>query len=134
MLARIDDGLFHTYRHQDASAWLNGAPLDEKFVGALTVLDAWGTPVYATHPGRTWTTDDEDPWGEADPDGTIHTLNEESYGVALNRQVVFVSAGPDRLFGIPREFLHLSIQQRHEAKGEARRDNLYTQPVVFKSY
>ena len=26
--------------------------MEDTFVGAVTVLDAWGTPIYATHPGR----------------------------------------------------------------------------------
>ena len=38
-------------------------------------------------------------YGTPDADGTIRTYNEGFYGVAKNRQVCFISAGPDGVFG-----------------------------------
>ncbi|MHC4989980.1 MAG: prepilin-type N-terminal cleavage/methylation domain-containing protein [Planctomycetota bacterium] len=64
--------------------------------GGLTVLDAWGQPIRVIHPGPTW---DFSFGGTPDPDGTVRTVNENIYGIALNRKVCFVSAGPDSRFG-----------------------------------
>ena len=78
----------------------------ERLLDELAILDAWGTPIRAVHPGRVanFVTygDDED---GADPDGTVRLdaafqgRNEAIYGVAKNRTVLFVSAGPDGKFG-----------------------------------
>ncbi len=95
----------------------------------MTVLDAWGTPIYATHPGSLWTTTPLVPFyqKERDPDGTIRTYNEEQYGIAPHRSIVFVSAGPDQRFGLTDEF----PPQETEAILEARIDNIYSVPVSF---
>ncbi|MHC4219912.1 MAG: hypothetical protein ACYSU7_15830 [Planctomycetota bacterium] len=132
ILAGIDPELVYTYQHGATPPWLDGG-LDARFVGSLTVRDAWGKPMYATHPGRVWTdTDGEGAYPlERDDDGTIRTANEVDYGVAPNRQVVFVSAGPDGRFGIPEEFLDLGIRERTAAIEAARRDNLYSLSVGF---
>lgn len=129
MLAAIDPELLHTFSAQDAFAWLPGGVVEEAFLGKLTVLDAWGTAIYATHPGRAWRSADG---GQADADGTIQTYNEQQYGICLNRQVVFVSAGPDRRFGIASEFDNvdnIGAGEINDLKREARRDNLYSAPV-----
>ena len=96
--------------------------MDDKFDGSLTILDAWGTPIYATHPGRSYDPNlfEADPnyYKPPDPDGTIRTYNEREYGVARNREVCFVSAGPDRRFG------HL------QADPQGSEDNLYSYPIT----
>jgi len=61
----------------------------------MRLVDPWGSHVYLIHPGRL-----PDPInypGETvgDIDGTIRTPHETTYGVALNRALLFVSAGPD---------------------------------------
>ena len=91
------------------------------------MLDAWGTPIYATHPGRIWTLNDRGP----DPDGTIQTDNEERYGIAPNRRVVFVSAGPDQRFGLTEEFNSLDADDGDAAIAKARADNIYSVDVDF---
>lgn len=131
IVAQIDPELVHVYRDTVTAPWLEPPEQEEaadRFVGGLTVLDAWGTPIYATHPGRAW--GPTDPYGP-DPDGTIRTYNELEYGTAPNRQVVFVSAGPDGRFGLPGEFPQLPAQAKQEAIERARRDNLYTAAVSF---
>ena len=139
VLAQIDPAVVARYTADSYPDWIQ--TMEEKesmdeFDGSITILDAWGTPIYATHPGRA---DDpivfpHEPPGyppAVDPDGTIRTYNERDYGIAPNRQIVFVSAGPDRRFGHSAEFMHLQGMALHEAIKEARRDNLYTASVSY---
>ncbi len=129
ILAQIDPELVYQYR-DDTAPWLDEpqekTQVNDRFVGSLTVLDAWGTPIYATHPGSLWTPTPLEPFyqTERDPDGTIRTYNEEQYGIAPHRSIVFVSAGPDQRFGLRSEFL----PQETQAMREARRDNIYSIP------
>lgn len=61
------------------------------------VVDGWGTPILAVLPGREWTS--ADAAALRDDDGTIRTALEQLLGVSCrNRQVMFVSAGPDQRF------------------------------------
>ncbi len=130
ILARIDPELVYQYQTDDNASWLDDpvekSQVNSQFVGGLTVLDAWGTPIYATHPGSLWTSDPFMTFfeWERDADGTIRTYNEEAYGIAPNRSIVFVSAGPDQRFGLQDEF----PPQETEAMQEARRDNIYSIP------
>jgi len=56
-------------------------------------LDAWGNPIRAVFPGRAFRPGDP---GVADLDGTIRSASENDMGIVCrNRQVLFVSAGPD---------------------------------------
>lgn len=131
IIARIDPSLIYTYTHGVYPPWIDTPPeqsdLDTLVKdGDITVLDAWGLPVYATHPGRTWVAaTDSDPYYPTapDPDGTLRTYNEEIYGVAAGRRVCFVSAGPDGGFGD----LHLyALPSEAAAAG----DNVYSYPVL----
>lgn len=104
ILRQLDPELTYRYSTDDPASWLSPAErskVNSEFVGSLTVLDAWGTPIYATHPGRLHDPVDfpYDASRIRDEDGTIRTYNEDKYGVALNRRVCFVSAGPDGEFG-----------------------------------
>ena len=100
IIAQIAPEFVYTYREGAVPPWIDPPvePQLEDFIGSLTVLDAWGWPIYATHPGRIWRESDG-MYPPRNDDGTIQTYNEESYGVAENRRVCFVSAGPDGLFG-----------------------------------
>ncbi|MHC4218381.1 MAG: type II secretion system protein [Planctomycetota bacterium] len=60
--------------------------------------DAWGNPIVAVFPGRTWA-DGFDLINDQDADGTLRTAIEKACGIAANRQVCFVSAGPDGELG-----------------------------------
>jgi len=128
VLARIDADLVYPYREGETPAWITSDPYArmqlERFVDrkSITVLDAWGTPVYATHPGKLVAPGDP----PEDIDGTENTPNEQIYGTARSRHVCFVSAGPDRRFGLYWEFPDLPRQHREEAIQAARRDNLYS--------
>jgi type II secretory pathway pseudopilin PulG len=125
-LARIEPDRIYTYEQGVIPPWIDTVFANdqiEDFYGAITVLDAWGTPVYATHPGALM------PRGTADtdPDGTERTYNEQYFGAARRRTMCFVSAGPDRAFGN----LHLTTKeadltdlQRREI--EQTRDNVYS--------
>jgi len=97
--------------------------------GELAVLDAWGLPVRAVHPGRVadYNAFGDDP-NDADPDGTIK-LNDPNaygaelfYGAAVSRRIRFVSAGPDGKFG------NLDAAQQTELREQAD-DNVYSYPV-----
>ena len=134
IIAAIDPQFVYAYRRYVYPPWIDSAQqygeINGRFDGALTVLDAWGTPIYATHPGGIWTSIDRGP----DPDGTIHTDNERRYGVAPNRRVVFVSAGPDQRFGLPEEFNLLNADDSEAAMTKARADNIYSVDVGFADY
>ena len=104
IIAQIDPNFVYTYREGAVPPWIDPPPPVERqledFIGSLTVLDAWGWPIYATHPGRLWRETDVPPYAfPRNDDGTIQTYNERTYGVSPNRQVIFVSAGPDGEFG-----------------------------------
>ncbi len=132
IIAGIDPDLVYVYRRYVYPPWIHSAQQygEIDVDGAMTVLDAWGTPIYATHPGRIWTSGDRGP----DPDGTIQTENERRYGVAPNRRVVFVSAGPDQRFGLSEEFNLLNADDREVAIAKARADNIYSVDVDFPGY
>lgn len=76
------------------------------------IKDAWGNEILAIHPGRKYRQPTLGPGGCAgdvpynigngkthDDDGSIRTAFEKRFGVAANRRIFFVSAGPDGLFG-----------------------------------
>ncbi|MCH8164476.1 MAG: hypothetical protein IH889_02600 [Planctomycetes bacterium] len=113
IVAGIDPDFVHTYRREKYPEWI--APGDEADMDdtwavnntgptsslGLAILDAWGQPFRIAHPGCvdgsvgcvTITT------GAVDADGTVRTGIETAYGIAKNRQILFVSAGPDGEFG-----------------------------------
>jgi prepilin-type N-terminal cleavage/methylation domain-containing protein len=103
ILAQVRPEFMYTFKAGTYPDWVGGDPdlreAVDRFDGSLTVLDAWGLPVYATHPGREWTAADATGYVLRDADGTTQTPNEHRYGVARNQTVCFVSAGPDRIFG-----------------------------------
>jgi hypothetical protein len=129
IIARIDPSLIYTYKTGVYPPWIVSdnarQQLDADFDGAITVLDAWGLPIYATHPGRAWDAVSDSPANyptAPDADGTIRTYNEEIYGVAAGRRMCFVSAGPDGSFGD----LHPYAPPQEHQHAE---DNLYSYPV-----
>lgn len=94
----------------------------------LAVLDPWGIPIRAVHPGRvaSYSAFGDDPTA-ADPDGTIYLDNSPAaygygvelfYGRAMKRRIRFVSAGPDGKFGNLNTALHEQAQ-----------DNVYSYSV-----
>ncbi len=123
IIAQVDADFIYTYRSGEFPSWIQSPDeqnaVTTRFIGDIAVLDAWGHPIYATHPGRV----NDPPYGEPDADGTIRTYNESFYGVARNRQVCFISAGPDGEFG-----------KIGAAEGspdfEQTKDNLYSYPVT----
>jgi type II secretory pathway pseudopilin PulG len=77
--------------------------------------DAWGNLIVAVLPGRPWVT--ADPYYR-DDDGTIRTQIELTCGPTANRQICFVSAGPDGQYGdIENDVI------------EPARDNVYSYPT-----
>ncbi len=130
IMAKVDPSLIHAYRSGVYPPWIvtpeEKSDLDERFNdGDITVLDAWGWPIYATHPGRPWDAARDsypDYEIERDADGTILTYNEEKYGVAAGRRMCFVSAGPDGSFGD----LDPGAPPSEAALAE---DNVYSYPV-----
>jgi len=134
MLAQIDKEMLYRYRKGVDPPWLDTPrkkqQRDDRFDGALTVLDSWGTPVYAIHPGREWRASDR--YYAQDHDGTIRTYNEDKYGVAPSGMIVFVAAGPDRRFGLDEEFSDLFGAEREEAKRRAKEDNIFSIDVTHE--
>jgi type II secretory pathway pseudopilin PulG len=69
-------------------------------VDTFICADAWDNPIVAVFPGRTWVDGDEANFNYLrDSDGTIQNDLEIRCGIATNRQICFVSAGPDGSFG-----------------------------------
>ena len=144
IIAKIDPEFVHTYEPGPPyPSWIR--PADEAAIDAtwgvvhgpqdlppsLAVLDAWATPIYPTHPGPLWK--DSASFLLPDDDGTMLIKNETEYGIAVNRQVFFVSAGPDGKFGADgdTEFPDLSGDELDEAMRKARADNIYSyQPIA----
>ena len=67
-----------------------------QYSNSKEAIDAWGNTIIAILPGRAFRTGDT---GNADLDGSIRTVSENaSPRTCQNRQVLFVSAGPDGAF------------------------------------
>lgn len=126
LLATIPPQFIHRYEAGDYPWWIDlpneKSQMDTRFDGSITILDAWGTPVYATHPGTDFDPDVHSPIYGPDEDGTVRTYNEIIYGVAESRRVCFVSAGPDRDFG-------LMLAPVGTPERAATEDNIYSYPV-----
>jgi len=130
-LAGIEPDAIYVYADGPYPPWVRtfaDQAAHAQFIGSMTVLDAWGTPIYATPPGRLATS--TDPPEKIDADGTIETVNEAWYGVARNQQVCFVSAGPDRRFGLIYEFAGIEggFPAMAAAIAKAREDNIRSHP------
>jgi prepilin-type N-terminal cleavage/methylation domain-containing protein len=137
-IARIDPELIYRYTDDEVPAWITGDATGHGGAGSqlprfvkrkgFTVLDAWGVPIYATHPGQLATHPTN-----RDPDGTINTYNEKYFGAARNRRVCFVSAGPDGLFGdlhFEKEIDQLTAQDWAEIRQAE--DNVYSYPIAHR--
>jgi hypothetical protein len=125
---RITEGLFAIIS-RNASVRQILAQVDPRFVEREEVdlhntgdmvetyefRDAWGNLIVAVLPGRAWVTND---FYDRDEDGTIRTQIERTCGRTANRQVCFVSAGPDGEFG--------DIENQVV---EPARDNVYSYPT-----
>ena len=98
----------------------------------LGLRDAWDKPIRAVFPGRLWVGpgplwDGDDPIPRNE-DGTLRTLIEQFHGVAVSRQILFVSAGPDGEWG--NLFLDTAIENitapNDRTALEAAADNIYS--------
>jgi hypothetical protein len=144
ILAQINADLTYVYSHaRPVPPWLPTVPDEDDpdpFLetgnprdlveggfadGSVAVLDAWGAPIRAVHPGRLYQPGDH---GEADADGTIFInhensdgCNEQIYGRARHRRLYFVSAGPDHKWG--------DIASQDERIVEQAEDNLFSYPL-----
>jgi type II secretory pathway pseudopilin PulG len=129
ILAQVDPQLMYVYHDGESPVWIKSFDQRQSvqaFLGGITVLDEWGTPLYATPPGSVAPNRGVQ---KVNADGTVETRNERWYGVARNRQVCFISAGPDRRFGLIYEFQHLgSFEAIEQAMIEARKDNIRSYP------
>ena len=72
---------------------------EENNVTFLKLVDPWGNQIRLIHPGRLPDPDNYPGETVGDIDGTIRTPDETTYGIALNRILLFFSAGPDGKFG-----------------------------------
>ena len=82
----------------------------------LSFRDAWGNPIVAVFSGRVWDSNFDAPQ-DRDADNTIRTGTETQCGIASNRQICFVSFGPD---GKPGNLDPLNYDP------DAAQDNLYS--------
>lgn len=134
ILAKIDSDLLFRYPEsgQPRPSWITpGSEADallSNYGGQLVLLDAWGAPIYTTHPGVVLPSTVE-PVGPIDSDGTEMTHLELKYGPALNRRIRFVSAGPDGVFGhlAPANSSCGIDPSTHEALIKASKDNLLSE-------
>lgn len=125
IIAQIDSDFIHRYVAGQYPSWLQmpseKSEMDERFPGDFTVLDAWGWPIYATHPGRVANPaafQDDVMYPLVDNDKTVNSYNEKVYGTSINRTVVFISAGPDGEFG--------SLLAQQGSEFEKTKDNIYS--------
>ena len=131
ILAKIDSDLLFRYPDsgQPRPNWItpNSQAASElsNYGGRLVLLDAWGSPIYTTHPGVVLPST-VTPVGTVDTDGTEQTHLELKYGPAVNRRIRFVSAGPDGDFGhlSPAESACGFDSSTHDALIESTKDNL----------
>lgn len=65
----------------------------------MSLVDPWGQRICLIHPGRLPDPDNYSGEAVGDIDGTIRTNHENDFGIALNRALLFLSAGPDGEFG-----------------------------------
>jgi len=133
ILTKIEPKFMYRYQAGTYPSWVQGAQeefeLDLRFLGSATVLDAWGTPIYATHFGAVYDASllaiDPEIYPlplYTDPDGTTRTPNEHKYGITKGRRICFVSAGPDGEFG--------NLFEDPDSQEFAfTRDNIYSYPV-----
>lgn len=85
-----------------------------QYSNSKEVVDAWGNTILAVLPGRAFRNGDP---GSADPDGSIRTASENTSPRACrNRQVLFVSAGPDGIL----------LDNTSTASVDESADNLYS--------
>lgn len=99
ILAKVDAALFRTTT-MNIPTPPGGYPPQEFWWGPLPrmeLVDPWGSRVAIIMPGRPWVQGD-DP-NLRDPDGTVRTLDEQSFGPCVNRRIRFISSGPSRDLG-----------------------------------
>ena len=131
ILAKIPADRVYTYDAGTTPSWIRTFSEEQalpSFAGEITILDAWDVPIYATHPGEVV----PEPM---DADGTERTINELNYGIARERRICFISAGPDQLFGILSEFPGLGADELYAAIAAAQEDNIYSyRPILEGTY
>lgn len=119
----------------DERVQMHGNDMPNGLQPSFRFLDAWDRPIIAVLPGRrynrscdgsNYTVGNNE---RHDADGTIRTPFENRFGVAADRRIYFVSAGPDGVFGDLR--LDRSIAEVLEADARAAQDNIYSYPVVI---
>ena len=128
IITQINPARIKTYEAGVVPPWVRTFYENQQlplFAGEKTVLDAWGTPIYATHPGNQ-IPPSVGSAAPVDADGTERTPNEIAFGSARGRQMCFISAGPDRAFGTMEEFPGLTGQDLFDAVRAARADNIYS--------
>ena len=65
----------------------------------MSLVDPWGQRICLIHPGRLPDPDNYSGETVGDIDGTVRTTHENEFGIAMNRALLFLSAGPDGKFG-----------------------------------
>ncbi len=115
---------------------------DADFTESFRILDAWGRPMLVILPGRTFRdrpcpgeseSPDVSDGLDKDEDGTIRTPKENVFGVARNRRLFFVSAGPDEFFGdlflfrSPSEMSSLDDDDQRDFNRS--QDNIYSERI-----
>lgn len=159
IVGQIDPDLVFRYdTSQDAPPWIRSPDPDDPdlqsgeamrwygepeglnqrpITGMLAVLDAWGTPIRAVHPGRAWVAA-ADEIEVRDDDGTISVRleldndettygAEEFYGVVRAQRILLVSAGPDGKFGNLEE-------AADSARHDEIHDNIYSYTVTDEAH
>ncbi len=106
IIAQINPAFVHTYHKGDYPPWISSTEqpavdsvwavdnTSGAYSAGLAILDTWDNPILVVHPGATY---DQAvyPLLPRDDDGTVQHLVETLCGVAANRRILLVSAGPD---------------------------------------
>ena len=79
---------------------LTGDNFIEDTEGTRILVDSWGTPIGVIFPGRYYAdTSEFDSAQDESGDLTIRDQAEDGLGSCMNKEPIFVSAGPDRTWG-----------------------------------
>jgi len=117
---------------------LTGDNFIEDTEGARILVDSWGTPIGVIFPGRYYADTSEFESAEDESgDLTIRDQAEDGLGSCMNKEPIFVSAGPDRTWGYRFQYNEGPGSEANslaKALWEASLDNIYSyDPFVVEA-
>lgn len=117
---------------------LTGDNFIEDTEGARILVDSWGTPIGVIFPGQYYADTSELAFAQDESgDLTIRDQAEDGLGSCMNKEPIFVSAGPDRTWGYRFQYNEGPGSEANslaKALWEASLDNIYSyDPFVVEA-